>query len=185
MSCIFNLNFTLPHMFFTQFASKKLQPGLSINGTLVGSIKIIPSLKIRFFFIMKTKLVQVVFWFNSNTQQTSIQVIRMFDSSNIVYLPSDSSHLDQIRLNDTTLKALLNNEQINYEQSTSINFNQTSINYEQINIFIKKKVFISVDTKNFRTERTILLQNVWLNKICLAMSSHVQSKRCINYVLPS
>ena len=37
-------------MFFTQFASKKLQPGLSINGTLVGSIKIIPSLKISFFF---------------------------------------------------------------------------------------------------------------------------------------
>ena len=37
-------------MFFTQFASKKLQPGLSINGTLVGSIKIIPSLKFFFFF---------------------------------------------------------------------------------------------------------------------------------------
>ena len=50
MSCIFTSNFTLPHMFFTQFASKKLLPGFSRNGTLVGNIKIIPSLKIYFFF---------------------------------------------------------------------------------------------------------------------------------------
>ena len=54
MSCIFTSNFTPIHIFFQEFANKKLIPGFSINGTLVKSIKIIPSLKISFFFNKKT-----------------------------------------------------------------------------------------------------------------------------------
>ena len=42
-------------MFFTQLASKKLLSGFSINVKFVGSIKIMPSLKISCFFQLENE----------------------------------------------------------------------------------------------------------------------------------
>ena len=55
----------------------------------------------------------------------------------------------------------------NQLQSTSIKLPSTM---NKSTFLLKKNVFISVDTRNFRKERTTLLENVWLKKLCLHMS---------------
>ena len=60
-------------------------------------------------------------------------------------------------------KSTMNNQL----QSTSIKLPSTM---NKSTFLLKKTIFISVEARNFRKERTTLLENVWLKKLCLHMS---------------